>query len=252
MKPFQPEIAIKPYVIVVSASADRRPLLDVRKVTEMATNRAQDRFFTTTRGKIVQLLRRGPMTVIELAEALELTDNAVRAHLAALERDGIVAQGEPRRGIRKPAFTYELAPAAEQFFPKAYGTLMRELVAVLGARLPVEQVRSALREVGHRMARERLPVDGDIEDRLALATGVLAELGGLAEVESTETGYAIRGCSCPLAALVEGNPDGCVLAEAMLSDLVGLPVREVCDQGPPARCHFEITLSPHSADAPAL
>ena len=101
---------------------------------------------------------------------------------------------------------------------------MRELVAVLGARC---SGTGALRpaRVGHRMARERLPVDGGIEDRLALATDVLAKLGGLAEIEPTETGYAIRGCSCPLAALVESNPDGCVLAEAMLSDLVGLPVR---------------------------
>ena len=217
-------------------------MLDARKVTQMETPQPQDRFFTTTRGKIVQLLRRGPMTVIEMAEALELTDNAVRAHLAALERDGIVAQGEPRRGIRKPAFTYELAPAAEQFFPKAYGTLLRELLDVLGARLPEDVVTAALREVGHRGARTRRPADGDLEARLALATRVRAELGGLAETEPTETGYTIRGCNCPLAALVEGYPEGCELAEAMLSDLVGLPVRQTCDQGPPARCCLAVDL----------
>jgi predicted ArsR family transcriptional regulator len=224
-------------------------MLESRKVAAMDTPQPQDRFFTTTRGKIVQLLRRGPMTVVELAEALELTDNAVRAHLAALERDGIVAQGEPRRGVRKPAFTYELAPAADRLFPKAYGTLMRELLDVLGARLPEDVVRSALREVGHRVARERLPADGDIEARLALATSVLGELGGLAAVEPTGTGNAIRGSSSPLATLVEGNPDGCALAEAMLSDLVGLPVRQVCDQGPPARCRFEISLQSDPAGA---
>ena len=48
------------------------------------------RFFTSTRGKIITLLRRASRTVDELAQALDLTDNAVRAQLAALERDGLV------------------------------------------------------------------------------------------------------------------------------------------------------------------
>src|SRR5215471_5815189 len=56
------------------------------------------RFFTSTRGKIVTLLRRESQTVEELARALDLTDNAVRAHLMVLERDGLVRQRGSRRG----------------------------------------------------------------------------------------------------------------------------------------------------------
>lgn len=206
----------------------------------------QDRFFTTTRGKIVQLLRRGARTVVELADSLDLTDNAVRAHLAALERDGLVEQGEPRRGPRKPAFTYELAPASERLFPKAYGILMRQMVDVLGERMAEEDLRAVLRDVGIRVARQRQTTGGSIEDRLAFAARVLTDLGGLAEVEKTDTGFEIRGCSCPLAALVEGNPPGCDLAEAMLTEIVGVPVCQICDQGPPARCRFAIELTPAS------
>ena len=42
------------------------------------------RFLESTRGQVVLLLRRGARTVEELAQALGLTDNAVRSHLAAL------------------------------------------------------------------------------------------------------------------------------------------------------------------------
>ena len=59
---------------------------------------SNQRFFTSTRGRIVTLLRRASRTVDELAAALDLTDNAVRAHLATLERDGIVQQRGARRG----------------------------------------------------------------------------------------------------------------------------------------------------------
>ena len=73
------------------------------------------KFFESTRGKVVTLLRRGGRTVEELAQELGLTDNGVRAHLASLERDGIVRQ----RGLvphgsggRKPAYIYELTPSS--------------------------------------------------------------------------------------------------------------------------------------------
>ena len=59
------------------------------------------RFFESTRGQIVTILRASPCTVEELAGKLELTNNAVRAHLLTLERDGLVRQSGLRRGPRK-------------------------------------------------------------------------------------------------------------------------------------------------------
>ena len=72
------------------------------------------RFLETTRGQIVALLRRGARTVEDLAKALGLTDNAIRAHLAALERDGLVRPDGSRRGIGagKPALVYGVPPEA--------------------------------------------------------------------------------------------------------------------------------------------
>jgi predicted ArsR family transcriptional regulator len=52
----------------------------------------------------------------------------------------------------------------------------------------------------------------------------------------------IRGFSCPLAALVPGHPEVCQLAEAMLSEIVGIPVHERCDKRDRPRCCFEIPL----------
>ena len=61
------------------------------------------RFFETTRGKLVALLRRRELTVDEMATALGVTDNAIRAQLAALERDKLVEQRGVRRGAGKPS-----------------------------------------------------------------------------------------------------------------------------------------------------
>jgi predicted ArsR family transcriptional regulator len=178
--------------------------------------------------------------VDDLARELGLTDNAIRSHLIGLERDGLVRQGELRRGGSKPSFTYELTEEAERLFPKAYGVLLTGLLGVLAERLPPEELANVLREVGHRIPTGNGAPQGELRDRVEKAVGLLAGLGGLADIEETERGYVIRGCSCPLAAAVKGTPDACLLAETLLSDVIGVPVQQVCDQGPPARCCFEV------------
>src|ERR1044072_2405358 len=111
----------------------------------MMPTKPDRRFMESTRGRVVSLLRGEPRTVEELATRLELTDNAVRAHLATLERDGIVRQSGIRRGARKPHFTYALTDEADRLFPKAYDALLNQLIAVLKHRLSPSEIEDALR-----------------------------------------------------------------------------------------------------------
>ena len=57
----------------------------------MIPRQSNDRFWDSTRGRIIVLLRKGECSVNDLAKALDLTDNAVRAHLTALGRHGLAA-----------------------------------------------------------------------------------------------------------------------------------------------------------------
>jgi len=196
------------------------------------------RFFMSTRGKIVTLLRRAARTVEELAQALDLTDNAVRAHLATLERDGIVQQRGTRRGSGKPSYVYELSLQGEQLFPRAYGPVLAELLSALSEQMSVQEVETLLRATGRRIATQWQAPPGDLRARLAMAVDVLNELGGMAELEISNETFCIRGYSCPLAAVVRGHPQVCLLAEALLTDVAGIPMRECCDQGEPPRCCF--------------
>src|SRR5437764_12716002 len=106
-----------------------------------------DRFWTSTRGRVILLLRRERRTVKELAEALALTDNAVRAHLTALERDGLVRQSGSRPGRRKPNVIYDLTAQAEHLFPKVYGLILRHVLDVPKERLSPEKLNESLRAV---------------------------------------------------------------------------------------------------------
>jgi predicted ArsR family transcriptional regulator len=208
----------------------------------MKTTKLDERFFDSTRGRVVTLLRGRSGTVTELAEKLGLTDNAVRAHLLSLERDGLVRQSGVQRGARKPHFAYELTDEAERLFPKAYDALLNQLITALKGRLPPAALEDVLREVGRSLAG-RHSADGssaDLEERVQTAVEVLKAIGGTPRVEREGDRLAIRSGGCPLAAAVVEHPEVCELAEALVAEIVGLPVRESCERGTSPRCCFEI------------
>jgi predicted ArsR family transcriptional regulator len=208
------------------------------------------RFFESTRGRVVTLLRRAGFTVDELARELDLTDNGVRAHLAVLERDGIVRQrGSVRRssGGGKPAYVYELTQEGEDLFPKAYEPTLRRLLDVLGERLGPEESEALLRLVGRRLAGEHSTRADGSHARLETAVEVLNELGGLAELEERDGTVIIRGYSCPLAGVTPEHPEVCRMAEALVAEVAGVSVHEHCDRGERPRCCFEIASAGDTA-----
>lgn len=209
-----------------------------------------EKFFDSTRGQIVALLRRSGRTVDELAKALGLTNNGVRAHLATLERDGIVRQrGSVRPGSAggKPAYVYELTSDAEDLFPKAYEPVLHHLLDVLVQEIGPKESEALLRNVGGRIAEGREAPDDGMHARLEEAIVMLNELGGLAELEEHDEGFIIRGYGCPLAAVTPGHPEVCRMAEALIAELVGVPVHEHCDRGAKPRCCFEVVPSESTA-----
>jgi predicted ArsR family transcriptional regulator len=209
----------------------------------LATNYWDQRFFQSTRGQIVTLLRRSKSTVEDLARALDLTDNGVRAHLAVLERDGIVVQrGSLRRtsGGGKPAYVYELTQEGEDLFPKAYEPTLGRLLDVLSEHLGPEESEALLRLVGRRLAEEHSTRADGAHARLETAVEVLNELGGLAELEERDGALVIRGYSCPLGGVTPNHPEVCRMAEALVAEVAGVSVQEQCERGERPRCCFEV------------
>ena len=196
-----------------------------------------------TRGRIIGLLRRSPQTVEELATALGVTDNAVRAQLASLERDGMVRQHGLRRGSGKPSFSYALQSEFEPLLSKAYIPMLVRLLRGMGGRLPAQQVTDLLSEVGQDWAGELPRASGDIKSKVAAASNLLNDLGGVTEIEQEGRCLMIKGYSCPLALAVRENRGVCVAVQALLSRYTGENVIEHCDrEGERVHCRFEVSL----------
>lgn len=200
-------------------------------------------FFESTRGRIVNLLRHGASNVEELSQRLGLTDNAVRSHLSTLERDGLIERGGIIPGARKPHFAYQLTDEARHLFPKSYYLLFNQLLAVLKKRLTPDQIQEILREVAQGLAADRTPkeVDESVESRIQRAVAVIEELGGVAIPKKVDNKLLLEsGIVCPFSDSATEHPEICRLAEMLLSEIMGLEVREHCTRNKSPRCTFEI------------
>jgi len=206
----------------------------------MKMGKLNKKFFDSTRGRIVSYLRGSQATVNDLAEHLELTDNAVRAHLLSLERDGLVKQSGLRKGSRKPHFAYELTTDGEHLFPKAYDALLNQFISVLKQRLTPRAFTEALHAVGRSLAKEQKHDSRklSIERRAQSALKTLEAIGGSPRLEQSADKLSITSQSCPLAAVVAEHPETCQMVETLLTELVGVKATEQCDRNETPSCSF--------------
>jgi predicted ArsR family transcriptional regulator len=198
-----------------------------------------------TRGQVIALLRRGAMTVDELANAIGVTDNAVRLHLTALERDGLVrAEGVRREGsVGKPATLYAVTPDAQVAFSKAYEPVLSTLLVSLAGRLSGRELTELLRDVGRQLASSTASNKETFEQRVEAAAALLESLGAEIDVEPAEgtDGYVVRGFACPLSRSVAQCPPLCAAVEELVAGVTRAKVQERCDRSGLPRCSYLVT-----------
>jgi predicted ArsR family transcriptional regulator len=206
----------------------------------MSTAKIDARFFESTRGRIVTLLRRRNLTVNDLAKELDLTDNAVRAHLLSLERDGLVAQQGTIKGFRKPHYIYGLSDRAAELFPPPYGALFTRLLSSLKSALTKASFVARLRDVGQSIGAENKIATSDKTARVEKALSTIEELGGSANVYIENGEEIIRSESCPFSEAVAEHPEVCKVTESMLAEILDSRVEEKCDRSSKPKCKFAV------------
>jgi predicted ArsR family transcriptional regulator len=205
------------------------------------------RIIEGTSGRILELLRQGHRTVDELASFLGVTRPAVRVQLATLERDGLVERRGRRPGASKPSHVYGITSQAELLFSQAYVPILTQLLHVLAQRMPTGEFDSVMHEVGRRLMEGRAISRGALGERVAGASALLNELGGLSQVQEENGGYLIHSHGCPLAAATADHPEVCNALESLLSEFVGSRVTKCCDRYDRVRCCFEVSGTPSGA-----
>jgi predicted ArsR family transcriptional regulator len=181
------------------------------------------RFFQTTRGRIVESLqRRGPQTAAELAAGHDLTQNAIRQHLARLERDGLVAETSERRGPTKPSLVFSLTAEGRRLFPQRYSTLLNAVIEEISASQGGDKVKELFHNIGQRSARKYAArfAGKTPQERVAELTAILREQGVVADYEVSADGFVLREHNCPFRDTVATHPEVCSVVHALMEEVL--------------------------------
>jgi len=186
-----------------------------------------------TRNDILNALKRADgLTVDQLSRGIGITSMAVRKHLAALERDELVASELRRRPVGRPARAYRLTDESESLFPKGYDSIVVEFLSDLVMMDGPEKVDLLFNRRADRtfaFLEARVSHARTFDERVAaLATG-MDELGYLTHWEKTGPGsYAVRQYNCAIQKIAMTFPQACYYELETYRKLLNADVERAC------------------------
>lgn len=190
----------------------------------------------------------GGMSIDELAEQLAVTRTAIRQHLAALERDGLVLRGETRPTGRRPEQLYRLTDHAKEQFPRQYQMLASVLIDEVADIIGPEALAALMRSMGRKLALDR---ESQVVDEARIVQH-MNQAGYQSEVFLRASGEPeIVAHNCVFHRLAAAHPVVCELDLALIGALGGAEVDHTeCMVRGGDVCRFKLRPSVKTASEP--
>ena len=162
------------------------------------------------------LLKHGQAKAKELAQALDISPQAIRRHLQDLASEGLVDHQSVQLGMGRPQHVYQLSRQGKELFPHQYGEFAVSFLDTLVETVGEEQVGLVLRKQWERKAEEyrhRLG-NGSLAQRVTKLVQLRQEEGYMAELRPMEdnqegTKFIFAEHNCAISDVAESYPTVC-------------------------------------------
>lgn len=181
------------------------------------------------------------LTVEELSQQLQITRNAVRQHLAALERDDLVRRGETKPSGGRPEQLYLLSDRGAEMFPRRYSWFSELLIEAMMAEAGREAVGDKLDDMGRAVGRQLLSARASPPDRTAVLAAIMKELGYAADV-APSADDTIQASNCIFHHLAAKFPEVCRFDLGLIGAFTDAAVdHQECMVRGGRMCRFKLT-----------
>ena len=153
---------------------------------------------SNSRYEILKLLKKRKLRISEISEILDMSQTAIRQHMAILEGNGLVEKSSLKEGMGRPKFYYFLSEKAEVFFPKAYVKLIEWIVEDIIKTKGVDELRDILIRLGKEQSvkyKIRFGSNSVYEDVRTLVE-VLKERDMVVEIDENHDSVIIKQYNC--------------------------------------------------------
>ena len=178
-----------------------------------------------TRKQVIMLLKKNSLqSVAHLSEQMSITPMAVRQHLMALEKQGIITYKPKKSGIGRPVFLYSLTEKARDIFPKSYADFIREMLSIIedeDGRKKVDRLFQLRKERAKTSRFKSLSNHEGLDNKVSELAVILNDEGFMVELEEDKDKYILKQFNCPLADVASDYPEICKYELQLYSDLLG-------------------------------
>jgi predicted ArsR family transcriptional regulator len=192
------------------------------------------------------LIHKGGLTVDELSKRLEITRNAIRQHLAALENSGLVTQGVTRATGGRPEQLYTLTQDGKEIFPRRYSWFAQLIVESIKQESGADGLQERLNTMGANVAKKLLAQHSDLENqeqKLEKLADIMNQLGYSTRYVGNENGaQVVEAVNCIFHEIALKNPEVCQFDIALLSKFTDSTIQhQECMATGGHVCRFKFT-----------
>ena len=166
------------------------------------------------------LKNKAGMTADGLSAQLEITRNAVRQHLAALENDGLVKKGITRASGGRPEQLYVLTDKGNECFPRHYAWFAQLLIESVQQDAGADGLNERLSSMGTLVGKQLRTQHPELVNRgekIQKLAEIMEQLGYNARSAGSDKTTVIEADNCVFHTLALANPNICQFDLALLA-----------------------------------
>lgn len=180
---------------------------------------------------------------MELANALEITEMAVRRHIQTLERDKLIRSDVKKQTMGRPSKVYKLGEEGENFFPKRYKEFSVEILQGLkeaGQETLIKEILLKRREKQLKQYEDEIQNE-TLNGRITSLKKLQELEGYMPQIEKQDGTIHFKELNCPYVEIAKEFPQVCQaeqefitkFLEAELTSLTSMADGHTC-------CHYTI------------
>lgn len=176
---------------------------------------------------VTHLRQRKELDVGELCDLLKITSMAVRRHLSALQKKGLVECRLVKQPRGRPTYRYRLTSKAESLFPSAMNSLASEMIDAVYDKSGHKGVMELLRTRDAWVTKKLEPhlSSMSLAERVAEVARIFSENGYMTDWKALGDGnYFIYQHHCAVHELATKYRQMCVLEPQLMQTLLQVKV----------------------------
>ena len=177
----------------------------------------------TTKEQILALLKQhGNLTIMDLANELEITEMAVRRHIQTLERDKLICSDVKKQTMGRPSKVYKLAEYGENLFPKRYKEFSLDILQGLkdaGQEQLIIDILLKKKEDLLKKHKKEHPNES-LRERLENLKCIQDQDGYMPEIENKDGFIHFRELNCPYIEVAKEFPQICHAERGFIQEFI--------------------------------